>query len=407
MAAEFLSPASRPGPVTGETPVIGLGREREVLTVALQAARHVVLEGPPGTGKSTLLRAIARDLGQAVVFVEGNAELTPARLIGQYDPAQVLTEGSAIRGVAIGGDGGGLRCRSVIICSGGFAGNRDMVLEQAPRLRSLPRLLSGGSPHAVGAGHRLLAAAGAAFTCLDHIWVYPNGTPDPCDPRGERGLGIRGLAGEIWLNADGRRFHDEGLNGGRSGTAALLAQPGQTCWCVFGETQLESLLLIDNEYFGTPAGPHPEAMARFWAESRYAWRAEGPEQLAAAAGLPPDAVRASVDEFNAAIRAGLDRDLQTGRDLRGLAPLEGPLAAIQYFPMAQKNFGGVRTDLDCRVLDESGEVISGLFAAGEVAGMAGGCINGRSALEGTMFGPCLYSGRVAGIAAAAVVGALR
>jgi magnesium chelatase subunit D len=79
--------------VTGSTPVIGLRREREVLTVALQAARHVVLEGPPGTGKSTLLRSIARDLGQAVVFVEGNAELTPARLVGQYDPAQVLADG--------------------------------------------------------------------------------------------------------------------------------------------------------------------------------------------------------------------------------------------------------------------------------------------------------------------------
>ena len=73
--------------------VVGLRREREVLTVALEAGRHVVLEGPPGTGKSTLLRSIARDLGTQVVFVEGNAELTPARLIGQYDPAQVLTEG--------------------------------------------------------------------------------------------------------------------------------------------------------------------------------------------------------------------------------------------------------------------------------------------------------------------------
>ena len=52
-----------------------------------------MLEGPPGTGKSTLLRSIARDLGRAVVFVEGNAELTPARLVGQYDPAQVLAEG--------------------------------------------------------------------------------------------------------------------------------------------------------------------------------------------------------------------------------------------------------------------------------------------------------------------------
>jgi magnesium chelatase subunit D len=82
-----------PPDLPGIPQVEGLRREREVLTVALDAGRHVVLEGPPGTGKSTLLRQIARDLGTRVVFVEGNAELTPARLIGQYDPAQVLAEG--------------------------------------------------------------------------------------------------------------------------------------------------------------------------------------------------------------------------------------------------------------------------------------------------------------------------
>lgn len=75
------------------TTVVGRRREAEVLVAALDADRHVLLEGPPGTGKSTLLRAIAAELGVGFEFVEGNAELTPARLVGHFDPARVLAEG--------------------------------------------------------------------------------------------------------------------------------------------------------------------------------------------------------------------------------------------------------------------------------------------------------------------------
>lgn len=62
--------------------------------------------------------------------------------------------------------------------------------------------------------------------------------------------------------------------------------------------------------------------------------------------------------------------------------------------MVRKNFGGGHTDLDCRVLRPRGDVLPGLYGAGEVAGMAGGHINGRGGLEGTMLGPSLFSGRV-------------
>lgn len=75
--------------------VVGRRRELELVVAALQADRHIVLEGPPGTGKSTLLRAVAHELGIGFEFVEGNAELTPARLVGHFDPARVLTEGYA------------------------------------------------------------------------------------------------------------------------------------------------------------------------------------------------------------------------------------------------------------------------------------------------------------------------
>jgi len=73
--------------------VVGRDRESELVIAALLAGRHLLLEGPPGTGKSTLLRSVASATSQRFELVEGNAELTPSRLVGHFDPAQVLEAG--------------------------------------------------------------------------------------------------------------------------------------------------------------------------------------------------------------------------------------------------------------------------------------------------------------------------
>lgn len=72
--------------------LVGRERELDLLLAAVAAGRDVVLEGPPGTSKSTLLRAITAEWGVPLVFVEGNADLTPTRLVGHHDPARVLRE---------------------------------------------------------------------------------------------------------------------------------------------------------------------------------------------------------------------------------------------------------------------------------------------------------------------------
>lgn len=73
--------------------VVGRVRELDLVLAAVAAGRDILLEGPPGTSKSTILRAIAEEWGIPFVLVEGNADLTPSKLLGGHDPARVLREG--------------------------------------------------------------------------------------------------------------------------------------------------------------------------------------------------------------------------------------------------------------------------------------------------------------------------
>ena len=98
-----------------------------------------------------------------------------------------------------------------------------------------------------------------------------------------------------------------------------------------------------------------------------------------------------------------DRLIRVAQPHRLLDPTAGPLIAVRLQILTRKTLGGLHTDLSGRVLRTDGTPLPGLYAAGEVAGFGGGGMHGYRSLEGTFLGGCLFSGRTAGRALAAVV----
>jgi predicted oxidoreductase len=146
----------------------------------------------------------------------------------------------------------------------------------------------------------------------------------------------------------------------------------------------------------------------------------GMNRLTAEPTLDPAAVRRVVEDRDRQVANPYSKDAQIqgihnsrrylgdklGRTVpphRLLDPAAGPLIAVKLHVLTRKTLGGVQTDLQSRALDAAGEPIPGLYAAGEVAGFGGGGVHGYNALEGTFLGSCLFSGRIAGRAAAAQV----
>lgn len=123
-----------------------------------------------------------------------------------------------------------------------------------------------------------------------------------------------------------------------------------------------------------------------------------------AAGLPPQTLNETVGCWNEMVTSG--KDIDFGRIGCCRTPWSNPTRierapfyAVPFYPLARKSMGGVSIDQSCRVLDVSGQPIPGLYAAGELTGLAG--VNGKASLEGTFLGASIMTGRVAGRAAAA------
>ena len=292
-----------------------------------------------------------------------------------------------------------LHAPHVVLATGGFEGNIERVLEHwRTDLPRPDRLLLGASIHATGTGHDLAEEAGADLTWMNRHYIYTNGMVDPRDP--EKKLAITaGNSAALWVNAQGRRFTNEtGFD--KTILADVLDQEPTTYWMIFDESSRGTFSMRGREWInnltdGHTVLDHPDATIR----------AESLEQLAAMTGLPRAPLMSSVERFNELIDVGVDEDF--GRFARpdDAPPKIGqaPFYAIQFFPMPRKSMGGVAIDMLARALNDAGEVVPGLYAAGELTGSVG--INGTHGMDGMFLGPALVTGRIAGRTVADAVSA--
>jgi len=288
------------------------------------------------------------------------------------------------------------RAPVVILATGGFQSNLDMVRENWPKGLQFPdRFLTGSGINSTGLGHRMAREAGADLSNLHHQWNYVTGLPDPRHPGMNRGLQAKNES-SIWVNAQGRRFVSE-YDAPQKNFPVLMEQKPATYWAVFDEGSKYDFFVsgsewVDFKHIQKVIFDNPDLVKT----------SSTIKGLAGLTGLPENALTTTVWRYNKMVDKGVDEDF--GRFGPGLSykPCkigQSPFYAIQLFPMTRKSMGGVVIDMSCRVLNRRQQPIPGLYAAGELAGLAG--INGKAALEGTFLGPCMITGRIAGRSALA------
>jgi flavocytochrome c len=344
-------------------------------------------------------RPAGNGLGLMTALIESLRARGTARVLTGTRATGLVTEGGGVRAVratsVTSGERVEIRSRAVVVTTGGFNSNLDMVREVRPELRDF-RVMEGSGRGATGSGHALIRELGGYFTHMDLIWFYVYATPDPRDASGRRGLVFRLTPGYIWVNQQGHRFHDESLTGGASATPALLRQRPPHAWAIL-DTPMTAKMEVADPYYRDGDKVRRDRVQELLDTSPHIRKADALDELARHIGVDVVTFLGEVERYNTAVDKGLEAEPAFGKSLAGSKKFDTPpYYAIQLFPLARKNFGGVKTDMRCRVLDRHFEPIPGLYAAGEVAGMAGGHINGIAGLEGTMLGPSIFSGRVAG-----------
>ena len=332
---------------------------------------------------------------------------------------------------------------AVIVTSGGIGGNHELVRRYWPvdRLGTPPEFLLSGVPqHVDGLLQQEIAASGARLINPDRMWHYTEGVRNWNSIWPKHGIRILPGPSSLWLDPTGKRLPYPNIPGADTlGALQHITTHGfPYTWFLLNRA------IIKKEFALSGSEQNPDLTGRSLRLTlkRIGKAVQAPVQAFMDNGadfivrhtLPElvDAMNASIGEtrvdfatVDAEVRArdaqvhnaaGKDPQLAIVRGARALIsecliriappspildPANGPLIAVKLNILTRKSLGGLETDLQSRVIGQDRTPIPGLYAAGEVAGFGGGGVHGYRSLEGTFLGGCIFSGRVAGRAAAA------
>lgn len=337
-----------------------------------------------------------------------------------------------------------LKAQAVIVTSGGIGGNHEMVRRNWPQRMGPPpkHLISGVPDYVDGRMLDVVASNGGHLINSDRMWHYPEGIHNYAPIWNHHAIRILSGPSPLWLDARGHRLPVPLFPGFDTlGALQHITTSGYDySWFLLNQRIIEREFALSGSEQNPdltgrsilktlgrvlPGAPGPiEAFKRkgvdFLVRRSLSDLVDAMNELTGEALIDPTELEKEVvardreiinafskDAQITAIRGTRaflgDRLIRVAKPHQLLDPAAGPLIAVRLSILTRKTLGGVKTDLDGRVLQADEQPIPGLYAAGEVAGFGGGGMHGYRALEGTFLGGCLFSGRVAGRAVAKAV----
>ena len=263
-----------------------------------------------------------------------------------------------------------VNAKAVVLATGGFGANLDMVASYKPELKGF---MTTNAPGIQGQGIAMATAIGAATVDMDQIQIHPTVEANTAALITE---GLRG-DGAILVNANGERFTDE-VSTRDKVSAAEIAQPGSFSWLIVDQAMADASNVIQG-----------------YITKGYTKQGATYEELAKEIEVDPATFAATMEKWNGCVEAKTDADF--GRTSFANPLNTAPYYAIKVSAGVHHTMGGVVINSSTEVLKEDGSVIPGLFAAGEVTGG----VHGANRLGGTAVADFVVFGRIAGASAAA------